>query len=449
MTYMRSSHLLLSPSRYRTDQGELVRLAYSARTGTLFPLAVETAARLEAGETDRVPGDSLARLIDVEAVVPEGEAELATVLGRMRKGGSGARMRRFALMPTAYCNMACAYCGQEHRRTAIRERRATATVERVLAALADPETTRLNIMWFGGEPLMALRIIREMSRTFVAEAERLGKEYLSDITTNGSLLTERNLALLYEECRIRWFEITLDGPAEVHDRRRLKKNGTGSFARVVSLISDVVRKGRYPGLGFGIRVNIDVHNEDHVSDLIADLACHGMGGDPRVKLSLAAVHSWGNDVSDREIGRRRYAGQEMEWLGLAQALGFEVSLLPAAARASTCIATTRSAEVVDPDGGVYSCSEHPLVPGDRDRGLVATVEDLTAGDRRPAGMFDQWYDEVQDEAWPCARCPFLPVCGGGCPKRWKEGDIACPSYKFNWAGRMDLAAAARGLVLDD
>jgi uncharacterized protein len=95
---------------------------------------------------------------------------------------------------------------------------------------------------------------------------------------------------------------------------------------------------------------------------------------------------------------------------------------------------------------VYSCSEHPLVPMDRDRGLVATLDSLAPDALRPDGMFDNWYDEVGEGTWGCARCPFLPVCGGGCPKLWKEGDLPCPSYKFNWSGRLDLTAHAAGMT---
>ena len=66
--------------------------------------------------------------------------------------------------------------------------------------------------------------------------------------------TERNLRILYEECRVSWLEVTLDGPAEIHDRRRLKRNGSNSFDHIVDLMSTVVRTRTHPGLCFGIRV---------------------------------------------------------------------------------------------------------------------------------------------------------------------------------------------------
>ena len=63
-----------------------------------------------------------------------------------------------------------------------------------------------------------------------------------------------------------------------------------------------------------------------------------------------------------------------------------------------------------------------------------------------AGMFDDWFDQVGRGQTPCASCPLLPVCGGACPKLWRQGQVPCPSMKFNWPQRLDLAAAKRGFV---
>src|SRR5690606_9418034 len=96
------------------------------------------------------------------------------------------------------------------------------------------------------------------------------------------------------------------------------------------------------------------------------------------------------------------------------------------------------------DGRIYTCSEHPLVPGVRDTGVVARIEDLAGGAPRPPGAFDDWYDQVADGQQQCGRCPVLPVCGGSCPKLWREGYLPCPSIRFNWETRLDLTAQRLG-----
>ncbi|MFI6603934.1 radical SAM protein [Nonomuraea sp. NPDC050536] len=350
-------------------------------------------------------------------------------------------------MPTAYCNMTCSYCGQEHRKGSVQSDLVEKTIARVTSAFAAPSSKRVHVVWFGGEPLLGLRVLREMSSAFLWASQRYGKSYGASVVTNGSLLSDRTLQTLVEECHVRSIEVTLDGPAAIHDSRRTKRNGTGSFRKIVRLLSSTVREAKWPSLRLGIRVNIDRENEAHVSELIADLACYGFGH-PRVELHLAPVHSWGNDVSAVEMEAKMYSQRECEWLRQAHDLGIDAVLLPTVPVQTTCLATSTFGELIDPGGGVYSCSEHPLVPRDKDKGLIATLDSLGSTARRPPGQFDGWYGEVRSGSWPCAQCPFLPVCGGSCPKQWHEGGLPCPSFKFGWESRLDIAAERMGLTVD-
>ncbi|MET7333185.1 radical SAM protein [Nonomuraea sp. NPDC005650] len=448
MAYKRSKYLLISRQPFTSPSGRPVCLGYSARTARYIHLSPATADHLKSQTIDALDEATLRSLVRSEAVVPAEEDELAVVLGRLQASSAAPQARRISIMPTAYCNMACSYCGQEHVKGGFRHDRMSRMIDRVIAAIADPGSREVRITWFGGEPLMAMRTIVDMSGHFVPEAQRLRKKYVASVVTNGSLLDERKLALLHDECRVEWVEVTLDGPAAVHDRRRKMKNGRGTFDRLLNLLSTVIREDRFPELKFGIRVNIDLENEDHTSALIDTLIERGLGH-PRVQLSLARVHSWGNDVSSVELAAQAYAEREPEWLRTAQSAGMEIPLLPAHPKETTCIATTRRGELIDPSGAIYSCSEHPLVPRDRDRGRIATVEVLGRGQPRPEGAFDGWYGELAERRWPCAGCPFLPVCGGSCPKLWHDGGQPCPSYKFNWETRLELAAAANGYRRQD
>ncbi|RME86744.1 MAG: SPASM domain-containing protein, partial [Planctomycetota bacterium] len=49
-----------------------------------------------------------------------------------------------------------------------------------------------------------------------------------------------------------------------------------------------------------------------------------------------------------------------------------------------------------------------------------------------------FYHEIEKGLHPCKSCLFLPVCGGACPKLWKEGSCPCPSFKFNMKERLML-----------
>ncbi|MEV4612773.1 radical SAM protein [Kitasatospora sp. NPDC049258] len=443
-----SRYLLIGDRAYREPGGGEVWFGYATRTATLIRLDRASAEALRSGDPAALAGlgpEERARLAGLHALVDRGEDELAHVTDGLRQGSARGTTRSVTIMPTAYCNMACSYCGQEHVKAAHDRERSERTARRVEAMLADPSVEAVSVTWFGGEPLLALRVIRELSARFTAAAARHGTRYTARMATNGSLLTVRTLASLHRDCGLEEMELTIDGPEEVHDRRRITRNGRGSFRRTVAVLAETLAEGLAPGLRVGIRVNVDRANEDSVTALLNDLACLGLAH-PQVTLHLIAVHSWGNDVSEVELAARAYAAREAEWLRTAEALGLHFAPLPVATVRTTCTATTRSGEIIDPGGRVYSCSEHPLVPGAGAAGVVAEVADLAGSARRPAGAFDDWYDQVGGGDAQCSRCPILPVCGGSCPKLWREGHLPCPSVKFNWAERLDLAVRRRGFT---
>jgi hypothetical protein len=122
-----------------------------------------------------------------------------------------AGQRHFVLLPTSYCNMGCEYCGQTHVKQSLAPDHRDAVSARVLAAASDDAVTEVHVAWFGGEPLMAYAVLRQMARGFVEAFDQVGKAYTSKITTNGALLDERKLPVLITELRIHRLDITIDG----------------------------------------------------------------------------------------------------------------------------------------------------------------------------------------------------------------------------------------------
>lgn len=129
---------------------------------------------------------------------------------------------------TERCNFRCRYCAysgayEDHRlhseRSMSRE-----TLNAVMDwYFAFPERTTFSMGFYGGEPLLELDLIRHA----VAEAKRRGKALKFHITTNASLMTPQIARFLVEND----FHVTisLDGPADVHDRYRRLKSGAGTF----------------------------------------------------------------------------------------------------------------------------------------------------------------------------------------------------------------------------
>jgi uncharacterized protein len=114
--------------------------------------------------------------------------ELAAVEIAFSAGRTAKTTPHFTIAPTLDCNYACDYCFEEHVRGTMSPEMQIATVELVRSAFADGPG-ELSVTWFGGEPLMALSVVKGLSRRFLdLVGEGVLASYHADLVTNGQLL---------------------------------------------------------------------------------------------------------------------------------------------------------------------------------------------------------------------------------------------------------------------
>jgi uncharacterized protein len=447
-TFFTSPYIEVGTTDCTNPDGREMTPAYRASDAKtlLIPTRIAQLLRDPRGiSSDQVTPNELAALLHQRLICQDPGAERSRQYEVAQRASTEVGLRKFVLMPTSYCNMGCAYCGQEHVRGATTSDHRDAVTARVTAALADPDTHSVTVRWFGGEPLMAFAAIRSMSKEIVEAAERCDSDYSSMIITNGALLDLRKLRTLAHECAIRVVNITLDGIQEVHDRHRPLKSGKGSYDRITQLLSTAVDLPEFDDVAFLIRTNVDVHNDGHVVPFLDEMAALGLANRKNVSFELHEIHPWGNDVRQLQMKRKEYATKEIEWLARMDQLGLAHTVLPTTVKKNVCVAASREAEVIDASGGVYSCTEQPLVPGFEHTQLT-TLDQLGVSARRPRGEFDSWAASVASGQQRCSTCSLLPVCGGACPKSWADWTPACPSLRSNIDQRLLLIAQRQGLT---
>jgi uncharacterized protein len=91
-----------------------------------------------------------------------------------------------------------------------------------------PEGKRLDLCFFGGEPLLRFDLIREITEYSYKRSAEEGIPIQIGITTNGTLVTSEIIDFVSEQRINLCFSI--DGPRELHDSRRSYLHGSGSFA---------------------------------------------------------------------------------------------------------------------------------------------------------------------------------------------------------------------------
>jgi uncharacterized protein len=134
------------------------------------------------------------------------------------------------IFPTEKCNFRCTYCYEDFSVGRMKPEMILAVKAFLDRRCADLDY--LKISWFGGEPLIAKDIVLDISEYATKLVNKYPKlRYEGDMTTNGYLLDYKTITALVD-VGVRDFQISLDGPAEVHDCSRISVNGSGTYERI-------------------------------------------------------------------------------------------------------------------------------------------------------------------------------------------------------------------------
>jgi uncharacterized protein len=144
-------------------------------------------------------------------------------------------LQALVLNVTNQCNLACTYCyefGADKIATPAGKPKymsletAKSSVDFLLKSAAVREA--VHITFFGGETLMNFRLLRDVVVYAAEAAAAAGKRITYSLTTNATLLTDEIIAFLSDHAI--GVTVSMDGPPELQDARRVYKNGKGSYA---------------------------------------------------------------------------------------------------------------------------------------------------------------------------------------------------------------------------
>jgi len=437
-TYSVSQFNVFVPS-----MGEDTALCFNTFSGAFLPVALvdfeaigQAIACLEdGGDVTAIAPAVLALLVENGFLVPTGFDERAALKQRYFDGRRDEAGLNLTIAPTVSCNFACSYCFEEHPKRHMNEADVEAIATHVETALRPGEP--LGVIWFGGEPLAQFKTLKAIDARLDALCQAKGSSYSQSIITNGSLLSEDKIAYFANRPGFTSAQITLDGPAEIHDQRRTTSAGGGTFAKILDNIKAV--DGRF---FVSLRVNLDRRNVLRTTELIDLIVEQELGH--FVSPYFGHVTDYNDSVeglSDHCLSRAEFAEAEIKLgfymiqRGLKPALG-----LPQPSAHSLCVADSPGGAVLSPGGLVFSCWNETAFP-----------EQAASGSLGPDGLVRTEAQAKKAERWKqydpfshadCQSCKVQPLCQGGCPweaeKAPKDGPGHCSPLRNNLPDRLRL-----------
>lgn len=326
------------------------------------------------------------------------------------------------IAPTLDCNFKCIYC-YENRREGVMDQ---ATMNGIVRFVSRQATVikNLRVIWYGGEPLLAPSIVSNLSKCLLEVCSRNEITYESFIITNGSLI-DAGIVKMLVDSKVKGAQITLDGPRDIHDKRRVLRNGGSSFDTILNGIQLLVTAG----INVNIRVNVDKSNDDRTEELVSDLAQKIDLHKVRIGLGRVVKYSAACKVAESEcFSNKAFALRQIVFNTMLKRHGFDERILFPFPKPKPlfCSAERENSFVIDPYGFLYKCWN---TIGNPDY-AIGNVGDTV--DWQSKGMCQEWLARDFRKESKCGSCKFLPICAGGCPYMAIVADAnRCDGVRYN------------------
>ena len=122
----------------------------------------------------------------------------------------------------------------------------------------------LEMDFFGGEPLMAFDVVKEVVEYARSKEKEYNKNFRFTITTNGLLLTDDKIDFINKEMHN--VVLSIDGRKEVNDRMRFHVDGSGCYDQIMPKFQKLV-KARGDGQYY-VRGTFTKFNKDFAEDVL-------------------------------------------------------------------------------------------------------------------------------------------------------------------------------------
>lgn len=318
-----------------------------------------------------------------------------------------------SICPTLDCNFNCPYCFEKHRQGKMSLEVQEDIINFINKVNSKNKLKKLNITWFGGEPLLNIEIIESLSQKIISFSEKNNIQYFSNIITNGYLLNQKNADIL-AKAKVNKYQITLDGVSEIHDKTRCLKNGSPSFNKIVDNLKNTKIVGH-----INIRQNIYNDNKNNIEELKNFL-------EQLKKTSNNNISYYFGEVCLNDNLEENNKLSMIESLNFSKIKLSQSDIFIPKIKFLACGAQRKNTFTIDELGNLYKCRDQAGTLK-YSFGNIKNWNDNIISYPNNFNTFIDTIEMINDK--DCIECAWFPVCAGGCPKYRLFYKKKCIPYK--------------------
>jgi uncharacterized protein len=311
------------------------------------------------------------------------------------------------ILTTYACNFRCVYCFEESVKDSVFLDKQTGDliIKWLINRAEKRGFKRIFLVYYGGEPLLNILPIYDISWHIREWAEKKGVDFSFGIITNGSLinpdLIDKFLTVGLKEIRI-----SIDGDREAHNQKRPFSDGQPTFDLVINNIKSVIDK-----VNIGVVGNFDRENYASIPRFLDYLAKENI----LYKLSKIDFMPLSPRLGPKNNPAAIELGECLSFVSsdglFNEVIAIKKELLRRKIKVNTGLAINAcslimqdSGITIDPKGTIYKCNA-----------LVGYPE-FSIGNVADDGFNEKFAEFLNIDAWnKCPKdCPYIPMCQGGC-----------------------------------
>jgi len=320
------------------------------------------------------------------------------------------------------CNLACSYCYIPHLRKALTiaaegsvttQEQLKRGIQNLFALCVARGFTGLHLRFAGGEPLLALDEMEATCQIATRESERSGVDLTFAVLTNGTLVSDRFLALL-DRFNFRGISISIDGTSAFHDKYRFRTfRGTQEKQGTWELIFQNIRVLKQNGHSPYILTTLTEANYSTIDEFVETCL------DSRLGFRLSPVRDTRTagvpGLQDAIVRKLHpiYAAlpQRLPITRPIQDYANFAEWSPGVKKSTAC-GTCRTSFAVGQHGDVSTCQMRL----EKSYGSIAAESAVDAFDRMVSDPSNWRFMNPRNMTGGCTQCLWRYSCSGGCPE---------------------------------
>ncbi len=342
-------------------------------------------------------------LIQMEFLIDKNINEKKKFISLLLKEWNNSRFLGLHFLATTGCNFKCPYCYQLGiHNSSLNKKNIEKIIDYIEDYIVKNKIKESTVEITGGEPTTNWPNVKILLKKINKVFKQNKVKYKVFLTTNGFNFNKEKIDFI-TKYNFKRLQITLDGPEQIHNQRRMLYNNEGTFKKIIDNLDYIFANKKIKKLN--LRINYDLNNVNAIPELLKYIKKRF--NIKKITLSFGLITKTINTskankyINIHGIKESEFLNYYIKLYKTAYDLGYKMPNM--FSFDGMCTAKLKHSMVIEPNGNLGKC----ISGVGRESFKIGNI--LTKKIKKLNYLFLDNYEKGLTK-----KCAFLPLCHTGC-----------------------------------